>query len=120
MGLIKNTKKHLSASNHFPANSRLFIKSLQELQSHADAISSAYLTNAAKKFRQPSSSSIRSDNLIKNTDITSFFKNVNVNRNKVENNNNEVLDKYSVMKNGTSEDIKNINNARTPFQNNNP
>ena len=106
--LIKNTKKHLSASNHFPANSRLFNRSLQELQSQADAISSAYLTNPAKKFRQPRISSgslkesyfrkIQVGKLIKTTDITSCFKDVNENRIKVDNNNNAVLDKYSVMK----------------------
>lgn len=42
--LMINTKKHLSSSNHFPANSRIFNRSLQELQSTADAISYKYLT----------------------------------------------------------------------------
>merc|ERR1719186_2524579 len=28
---MKTTKKHLSASNHFPANSRIFNRSLQQL-----------------------------------------------------------------------------------------
>jgi hypothetical protein len=41
--LMVNTKKHLSAANHFPANSRLFNRSIKQLQSQADAISSAYL-----------------------------------------------------------------------------
>ena len=41
--LMINTKKHLSASNHFPANSRIFNRSLQELQSTAQAISSKYM-----------------------------------------------------------------------------
>merc|ERR1712142_799417 len=45
--VVKSTKKHLSADNHFPANSRLFNTSLKQLQSQAEAISSAYLDAAA-------------------------------------------------------------------------
>jgi len=43
--LMINTKKHLSSANHFPANSRIFNRSLQELQSTADAISYNYLNS---------------------------------------------------------------------------
>jgi len=49
--VVKSTKKHLSADNHFPANSRLFNTSLKQLQSQAEAISSAYLDAAAKRNR---------------------------------------------------------------------
>ena len=43
--LMMNTKKHLSSMNHFPANSRIFNRSLKELQTTADAISKKYLKN---------------------------------------------------------------------------
>ena len=46
--LMISTKKHLSMSNHFPANSRIFNRSLQELQRTADVISSHYLANSRK------------------------------------------------------------------------
>jgi len=49
--VVKSTKKHLSADNHFPANSRLFNTSLKQLQNQAEAISSAYLNAAAKRAR---------------------------------------------------------------------
>lgn len=44
--LMISTKKHLSMSNHFPANSRIFNRSLQELQRTADVISSHYLATS--------------------------------------------------------------------------
>jgi len=40
--LMVNCKNKLSASNHFPANSRIFNRSLQELQHQAEAISSKF------------------------------------------------------------------------------
>ena len=45
--LMINTKRHLSMSNHFPANSRIFNRSLQELQKTAEVISSQYLAASA-------------------------------------------------------------------------
>ena len=48
--LMVNTKKHLSSANHFPANSRIFNRSLEQLQCQADAISSAYLTTTASNL----------------------------------------------------------------------
>ena len=54
--LMISTKKHLSMSNHFPANSRIFNRSLQELQRTADVISSHYLANSRKaKNSKPTS-----------------------------------------------------------------
>jgi len=41
--ILMNTERHLSSSNHFPANSRIFNRSLEELQSTAEAISKSYL-----------------------------------------------------------------------------
>ena len=40
---LMNTEKHLSSANHFPANSRIFNRSLKELQTTARAISQSYL-----------------------------------------------------------------------------
>ena len=53
--MMISTKKHLSMSNHFPANSRIFNRSLQELQRTADVISSHYL--ATSREAKTSSSS---------------------------------------------------------------
>ena len=65
-----NTKKHLSASNHFPANSRIFNRSLQELQKTAEAISKRYisvatepLTNLEKVENISNSSAVANQNV---------------------------------------------------------
>jgi len=88
---MKTTKKYLSAANHFPANSRIFNRSLQQLQSQADAISSSYLSAAARNYSLPSSSHNDSHlstfqprsgpgNALKKTaNITRFLKDVNRN-----------------------------------------
>jgi len=90
--LMVNTKKHLSAPNHFPANSRIFNRSLQQLQSQADAISSAYLcSNAVRKTtlprprqsshpsKAPTPAQLPGNILSKTTNITRFLRDVNNN-----------------------------------------
>jgi len=80
--LMVNTKKHLSAANHFPANSRLFNRSLKQLQSQADAISFAYLKAAEDRISQQNKVQVQpsSNCLNKTTNITRFLKDVNSNQ----------------------------------------
>ena len=47
-----STEKHLTSSNHFPANSRIFNRSLEELQSTALAISQSYLAEREKETKK--------------------------------------------------------------------
>jgi len=75
--LMVNTKKHLSAANHFPANSRIFNRSLEQLQCQADAISSAYLSAAASKLQRQSHQGIK--RLHKTANITKYLKDGNNN-----------------------------------------
>jgi len=76
--LMVNTKKHLSAANHFPANSRIFNRSLEQLQCQADAISSAYLSAAASKLQNQSHKGIK--RLHKTANITKYLQEGNNNR----------------------------------------
>ena len=55
---VVNTERHLSSDNHFPANSRIFNRSLEELQCTANAISQTFLEKEkSKSKRAPAKSS---------------------------------------------------------------
>lgn len=49
---LMNTEKHLSSANHFPANSRIFNRSLEELQSTAKAISQTYQAEEGRRAKR--------------------------------------------------------------------
>ena len=61
--LLVSTERHLSSDNHFPANSRIFNRSLAELQCTANAISQTYLEKERSKAKRAASNPTSSTTL---------------------------------------------------------
>jgi len=105
---MENTKKHLSAANHYPANSRIFNRSLEQLQVQADAISSAYLSSKADRQQNKECAQQSSKELHRTKNITKYLRDRN--NNNVRNTNSD--DVIPVMTNLGTSVTNNVINER--------